>query len=200
MAYLAITDFRAATATTSCLGITMETTDISDANLTALIAEMSHRFDRYTGDHFEAETGATATADGTSELNLFFPKRLRAVTSVTVTWPGGATTVVPTSYYAFEPFTDDFFQIPHPSTIDLKPGLNIYPGGWPAGSNNVSVVGDFSWLTCPTEVKRAVALACWERVTVDGSTAIAGPGDANCFSRLAEAQSIADFFRRPIDG
>ena len=195
MAYLALADFRSATQTAPCMGITMETTDISDANLTALIAEMSHKFDRYTGDHFEPNAGATIVVDGEDTPNLWMPQRIRALTSVTILIPGGGTNLVASTWYTFNPFVDDFFQISYGSTIDLKPGMYPWPAGWPAGQQNISVVGDFSWATCPSEVKRAVALACWERVNVDGSTVVAGPS-GNLFSRLTEAQDIADFFRR----
>lgn len=196
MVYIAPADFHAATIAEYCVGIALETTDISDANLTTLIATQSALFDRYTGDHFAAEAAATLKVDGEDQPNLWVSKRIRAVTSIAVTYPGGVSITVPSSAYTFEVFDGDYDMLDHESYISLWSGLYLWPGGWPQGDSNVTIVGDFGWLTTPPEVKRAVALACWERVMVDGSTALAGPANENCFSRLVEAQSIADLFRR----
>lgn len=200
MAYLTPSDFRPTSVTWPCLGITFEIGEVSDANLTGLIAEMSHRFDRYTGDHYEAETAATVTVDGEDNTRLWMPKRIRAVTSISVTYPGGSPSVVSSTTYTFEVFADDFAQIDHESYIDGS-------SAWPAGVANIAVVGNFSWATTVSEVKRAVALACWERVRpvgdalrygaeiqVDGSTVMVPVSSP--FSRIPEAQELADMFRR----
>ena len=198
MAYIIAADFRLATLADWCIGLDETTADVSDANLTTLIATASALFDKYTGDHFEPEAGLTLVVDGEASPHLWMPKRIRAVTSVSVTYYGGSTpVVVPSTSYTFEAFTGDFSMLEHESRISLWPGLYIgWPGGWPKGRSNITVVGDFSWPSTPGEVKRAVALACWERVTIDGSSAIASPATAGCFSRLVEAQSFADLFRR----
>lgn len=162
MVYVAPADFRLPTVKPYCIGITLDASqDISDANLTSLIAEQSAALDRYTGDHFETETGVTVKADGNEDAYITVAKRIQSVTSIAVTYPGGASVTVPSTSFTFEAFTGDYSQIDHESIISLWPGMYLWPGGWPGGYRNISIVGNLGWPACPDEIKRALALMVW---------------------------------------
>lgn len=195
MAYVALADFRTATLTSYCIGCDMTTGDISDANLPALITEVSDAFDRYTGDHFEPpspDNDTTLIVSGEGQCRLFVPKRIRSITSIAVTVPGGSSSTIASSYYWYEQFTGSFDQVPHGSFVEG------YSYRWPVGTENVTLTGKFDWAACPAQVKRAIALGCWERVNVDGSTVITEGALSGGFSRMVEAQNIADRFRRMV--
>jgi hypothetical protein len=248
MTYVLASEFRAASAKHWTSGIRLENADISDPDLTALIASASGAFDRYTGDHFEPETGSaisvtvntgtdtftatahglangwtvqvagaslpaplvaatnyfvvgvtantfqlaltsggaaiditttgttvtvtsyttTVTADGEDNPWLWMPKRVRAVVSITVRYPGGAVVSVPSTSYTYESFTGDYSQIAHGSKVSIISGLYVWPTGWPGDVQNVAVTGSFGWPTTPDEVRRAVSLMVWDVVKPQG--------------------------------
>lgn len=192
MTYIAPADFRAATLASYCQDIALTTADISDANLTALIAEKARAFDNWVSDHFEPEPGLTLKVNGRGGRYLYVSKRIRALTSVTINDPYGiGSPVLQSTYYDFDVFAGTADQVKMMNLISMTPSSPYY---WPRGRRNVTIVGDFSWPSVPDDVKRAVALACWERVQIDNSSAIEGPPIPYHFSRLVEAQSIAEFY------
>lgn len=71
MAYLTFADFRVATIAAPCIGLDLTTGEVTDANLTSLIAQMSGRFDTYTDDHFEPETGSAISVTADSGTDMF---------------------------------------------------------------------------------------------------------------------------------
>jgi len=175
MAYIATADFRTATIAEYCTGISLTTTEASDANLASAITRFSQRFDNYTNDHFESEAVVlTLQGDGTSR-RLVLPKRCTAISAISITDTNGTVTAQTSSVYRLHSSLyssgskrlskDDFDYV---ELIVGNGGLTGYPSdhwnmyAWPADAGSVSVNGTFGWTTTPGDVKRAVALMVFD--------------------------------------
>lgn len=188
MAYLTAAEWFAGTSPW-VLGLGLSTADVGTATLNDLITEMSAAFDTYTDDHFESSTG-TITVDSVGGALLRVPKRIQAVTLLeTQDYTGAWTTEVSTAY-RYEAFTGDARQVEVDDVIEIVPGQALASGSatWPVGFQTVRLSGTFDWASCPMDVKRAVALMCWERVK--------SPGDSLRLSQRWQTQ--AESFDRSL--
>jgi hypothetical protein len=174
--YLTFANFRLATVDPACIGIELTVAQITDANLTAVIAEMSSSWDKWTDDHFFAEVAALVYVDGEGRDRLYLPKRCRTVTKVETLSADGSTWTTQTSNYrlvsSLNAAGTDFARESDEDFLVIDPPLMLAGTRngrvWPDGKRNIRVTGDWSWLTTPAQAKRAVALMCWERVQETG--------------------------------
>src|SRR5690242_9777346 len=168
--YILPADFHAATLAEWCVGIPLETADISDANLTTLIARMSAKFDFYTQDSYSKTAGDIIRVDGSGSDTLYLPERCTALTTVETLNPDAITwTTQVSTVYEFVSSLDSagavrsqLCDIDHLTIHPPQMLVNVYASGsiWPQGTHNVRITGDFGWTTTPGDVKRAIALMC----------------------------------------
>lgn len=169
MSVLAVADFRTATVTSACSGLTLTTTEASDTNLPVEITNQARIFDDETNDHFESEA-TTLDIDVTYWAGrLYLPRRFTAVSSVQTRDEAGTLTTQDTAVYRLRSSLNstgskrvggfDWLDI-----VPLSDGLNTEMGAycWPVGPQTVRVTGTSGWTVTPGAVKRAVALLVYD--------------------------------------
>jgi len=142
---------------------------VTDARLTSMIVAASNIIDTFTNDHFEASAAATIRVHGTAELKLMLPKRVRAITSVSVVDYAGTVTAFDSTYWrihtSFKSVSGtNIIQSPTGTdALELKKFLTVgdWIGNWPAPPSYIEIVGDFDWLATPEIVKWAAATLVW---------------------------------------
>lgn len=217
MAYLTPADFRAGAGLHEvCTGLSLTATEAPDAGLTSAIARLSQRVDDYTGDHFESQTAVIEKLDVSFASDiLFLPRRCTAVTTVQ-TQDELAVLTAQTSFRFRSSLNAAGDGLRDPAT--MTDYLQIIPGGpgltgvdwgwvWPMGPQTVWVTGTYGWTTCPSDIKRALALLVFnhfkpiradlrlaETVSVADSTIRFG---ATFPSGIVEADDILYDYKRP---
>jgi hypothetical protein len=169
MTYLAPADFRTGTLNEVCTGLSLTTTEASDASLTSGIARLSQRIDNYTFDHFESVTDILKLDVDYPTDTLNLPRRTTSVSNVqTQDMVAGLTTQSGSSYRfrsslnaAGDDYRESVSSIDNLRIVPLGTGLiGSYYGAWiwPLGPQTVWVSGNFGWITTPYEIKQALAL------------------------------------------
>lgn len=177
MAYVAVADFRTGTLAEYCVGLTLSTTEASDAQLTAAITRISTRIDQYTNDHFESAS-ATYDLNGSGTSRIYLPARATAITSVSTRDYASNLTVQASTAYRFH----SSLNAAGSAVVDDYDWVDVIPGqyltsvstpwtdpdysaaAWPAGAQTIRVIGTFGWLVTPPEIKRATALLVYNSV------------------------------------
>lgn len=216
MAYIAAADFREATPAEYCSGLALTTAEASDATLGSAIARLSQRFDDLTSDHFESET-LTLELDGDGTTRILLPRRCTALTTVKTRDQAGTLTLQASTAYRLHSSLDStgskriYGSLDWIDLVPLSGGLVSTvdgPYGWPCGPQTVQVVGTFGWTTCPTDVKRAVALMVYDHFKpISDQTRRAEGWVINGISYtrsvtgtgLPEVDAVIDDYRRDTD-
>jgi hypothetical protein len=162
---LAPADFRDDTLQWWCRGFALPEVEISDAELTLVIAAKAQEFEGLTHDRFEAVTGPLIVdAYGTPHLSVWH--RIRTLTQVETRDAAGTWTIEAAAAYRFEAFTGDILQVKVPQVVTIVPTqfLSNGHGNWPKGPGTVRLTGTFGWAAVPELVKRAVALMTYDVV------------------------------------
>jgi hypothetical protein len=163
MAIITEADFRAATVAEYCYDIQMEVAVAPAASLTATIARMTSKFSEYTNDSWETESLTLSLAgDGSSLLRL--PKRCTQVTQVRTLNTSGTYTTHTTTYWRLKSslYANGSKRLGELDYLETIQPLANWGYCWPTAANSVEVTGSFGWTTAPSDVKRAVALMCWD--------------------------------------
>lgn len=169
--------FRIDTIDEACIGLELDTGEAEDTLLTATIARMTTRLNRWTNDRFEPTTG-TAEVNGSGTSRLYLPNRYTAVSAVkTRDEFGTLSTALTASGYRLHSSLnaagdDRIDQDAILDWIDLLyggVGLSVVGYGgdiytWPSVPGSVQVTGTYGWTTAPPEIKRALALLTWDHV------------------------------------
>lgn len=169
MAYTVPADLRLETVKWWGQGLTLTATEISDADLTLVIAAVSQRIDDWTQDHFESETTVTEYIDGWNTSRLYPRRRIQSITSVAVQTVGGTTytTLAATDYEVVSSISGSAVRIDGSDYIAVAYGRTVPgsgSGAWPHGPNAAKVIGTFSWPATPENIKKAVALLVYDEV------------------------------------
>jgi hypothetical protein len=204
VALLTEADFRPGSLAEYCYGLSLTASQAPATALTAAIARMSARFDTLCNDQFEGGTG-TFDFDGSGHRKLVLPKRLTAITTLSIRDDAGAYTAQSTS---------NVYQL-HPSLyssgskrrgdfdwVEVLPdgeGLTGLPSGaspwyWPRGLQSVRIDGTWGWTTPPADVKYAIALLVWDHFK-------SKRGDLYRAARISTAEQTTEFVSvSPEDG
>lgn len=213
MAIITEADFRTATVAEYCIDLQMDTTVAPAAALTAAITRMTQRFMDYTDDSYEQENLTLQLQGDGSSSTLFLPKRCTAVTQVRTLSTTGTYTVQTSTYYRLRSslYANGSKRLGDVDYLELVRSAPVIGYCWPGESNSVEVTGQFGWTTCPGDVKRAVALMCWDhfkpqrgdlrrasRVTTEGSTTEYLPPDPanNIWTGIPEVDDVVREYRR----
>lgn len=185
MTYITSSDFRPGSGKWYTHGIPLTMDDADNNSLSDAITAMSEAFDLYTFDHFSPEPGdgppeTTITLDlpGSGGPNLYVPKRIRSITDVSLRDRDGVLTSQDVSVYRVtQSIIGGGRQEADLDMVSVIPGKFLassgwwgdesYPGNyvaWPLGINTVQLTGQFSWLTTPEPVKRAVSLMVYDAI------------------------------------
>jgi len=131
--------------------------DVEDAHLAMLIADVEKAIDRHTGDQFYLSSGVTKYFDGNGRDTLYFMPatslRLRNLTSVDI-W-----NIITSSVTTTLTETEDYIVDDSDEYI-----LRVDGGTWPKGVRNVRVIGDWGWTSCPDPIRWCAALMIALRV------------------------------------
>lgn len=166
MAYIAKEDFRTASLAEYCFGLDLTTNEASDALLTATIARMQQKVEEWCNDRFESldNTAYSVSVSGKRTEHLYLPWRCRNVDSLTTLDENGVSTSETASTFRLRSSLDAgaarrLFDFDYLTVLDGSISTGAY---WPEGTRTVSVTGDWHWSTTPADIKRAVALLCWD--------------------------------------
>lgn len=142
----------------------------SDEDAAVLRRSAINEIELYTNQKFELEAAATKLLDGTGGRNLVLPKRLAALTTLTVS--GSALTAADVVLNA------DYSIL----TVPPLAGINGYYEqamreleGHPSfaftfGSHTVTVTGDWGWATPPQDVIDAIRLDMEDQALADANS------------------------------
>jgi hypothetical protein len=166
MTYLTLNDMRLATLAEFAYGLDLTVAEASDAVVTAAITSQSARIDNLTGDHFEAENLTFDLDVDTYSSKLYLPKRCRAITSINTRSAAGVLTLQPVTAYRLNSSLNSAgdFALSAVDYVDLLTALTTGLWYWPWGTGTVQVIGAFSWLVTPTDIKRAVARLVYDEL------------------------------------
>jgi hypothetical protein len=179
-AYLEVSDLR--TPDERYPSLHVKETEVSDAVLATMILDASALLDRLTGDHFLPTTGSIVVDGpkvdgfGRSRRILFLPRRVRAVSDVSILATDGTTTsaldvtayrvhsslISPSTTDTPVMFADHAYDgielLYGPSTDSLTlPGTWASWGALPSYPRAVVVTGQFDWAAAPEPIKQATA-------------------------------------------
>lgn len=176
MTYLLPSHFRSASLHEACMGLDLTDDEADDVTLTAVIARVSLRLDRWTDDHYEPTTG-TVDIDGIGGSRLELPARYTAVTSVkTLDQFGTLSSALATTAYRLHSSLNAAGTLRRSADAILDwlelvaggAGLTAPAGGsqwtWPYGIQTVQIVGTYGWTTAPGDIHRALAMMVWDHV------------------------------------
>lgn len=216
MAIITAADFRAATVAEYCYDIQMETATAPDAALTATITRMTTKLQEYCDDSFESENLAlSVSGDGISSM-LLLPKRCTAISQIRTLASTGTYTVQTASRYRLKSslYASGSRRVSQSALdwVEIVQALSV-GWSWPSDVNGVEVTGTFGWTTCPGDIKRAVALMCWDhfkpqrgdlrrasRVSTQDTTTEYLPADPDIgvFTGISEVDDIIREYRRDV--
>lgn len=168
MAYITYSDLRSATALYPYLTVPSSGNgSVADARLTSMIAAATQAIDTYCRDHFEATASTTLRLQGQGSYYLDLPKRVRAVTTVSVVDYAGTSTSFSSSYWRIHTSLDsisgsNIIQSGQ-DQLELVQDLTVgnASGRWPYPPYKIEVTGDWDWATVPEAVKYAACVLVW---------------------------------------
>jgi len=215
MALITEADFRSATVAEYCIDLQMDTSTAPATALTAAIARFTTRFQEYTNDTFEQET-LTLSTQGDGGMTLRLPKRCSLVTQIRTLSSSGTYTTQPAARYRLHSslYSSGSKRIGEVDYLELVAGAGGLSGigyYWPSDPNCVEITGTFGWTTAPADVKRAIALMCWDhfkpqrgdlrrasRVSTQDVTTEYLPSDpaANVWTGISEVDDTIREYRR----
>lgn len=226
MALLTHADFRDPAPNEACIGLELTNGEAEDSLLTAAIARLTSRLQRWCNDTFESVGPGTVEVDGRGGSRLYLPQRFTAVTAVkTRDETGTLSASLTASGYRLHSSlntagSDRINQDAILDWIDLLyggTGLSVVGIGgssycWPNTPGSVQVTGTYGWTVTPPEIKRALALLVFDHfkrklsdLRVADSIQVAGtivryaqpdPG-LGIYSGIAEVDEVLrDFTRR----
>ena len=151
----------------------VDSSEATDEQLEDAILAAERTIDRVTEDHFLPQAGITLSFAGQETRMLYLPRRVRALTSVTVRG-----LLVDASFYTIHRSLNAagtwFADYPDVDAIER------YGATWPLlqyqGSPAVVVVGDFSWAETPRQIRDACAVLAYRRFKARTSSGSGGSG------------------------
>lgn len=215
--YLLPPNFRPETPAAACRNLTLVEELAPTDELAEEIEAASRRVDDICDDRFSPLTGQTVVvdvADSWSRLDL--PYRFTAITSVSTRDDLGALTLQLATAYRWHRSLNAtgtaVLQDGDRDYIDILLGSDglvvsslLDPWSWPVGTQAVQIVGDYGWTVTPFDIKRVVAMLCWDhfqrengeirrakRWAVDGLTV---ERDVDSLTGLPEADKLLRRFR-----
>lgn len=170
MPLLVPADFRAASLAASCVGIPLETSDVSNALLEDVIESQTEWLEATVGDRFNSFSDVIyLDGDGTSFLDL--PFRTTAIYNLWTVDAEGTEVIESADAYRLHSSLDasgerrvgsyDFIEV-----TELSSGLTgtLDPFRFDFGTGTVKVEGQFGWDDAPQIVRRAVAQLVYNHV------------------------------------
>jgi hypothetical protein len=173
MAYLAASAFRAGSLQWYTAGLALTEVEAPTADITSAIASYSQQFDRWCDDHFEAEAALAVVVDVREvSRHLYLPKRVRSVTQVETIDGAGVATVETLSKVRVHSSlnTAGTEQVGKLDWLEILSGESLSTGAWPVGTGTVRVTGNWSYATCPDNVKLAIAMLVYDRFRAKGDS------------------------------
>lgn len=209
MVFFAPADLRETTQKSWAANLLLDASDITDALLTSLIAQVGQQVEYDLWDDFDPpspDNDETVEVSGQDSTRLYLPRRCRSVTTVkTRNDAGTLTTEAATAYRLHSSLVTGGTAIRDRRRTDYLEALSgLTTGTWLAGEQTVQVVGKFGWAAVPDDIKRLIALRIYRMVksTGDpGSTVVqrvSGTGEIVTYaeSSLEEQRIEAKYMRK----